>query len=227
VITETEKPLGVRHLISQNIANGSAKLDHPDPAVSIFNFHYATPPETVAMNYGLNKVIGDNETGFKGTNDTHYRMEAWQFILAGGALYNNLDYSFVAGHEDGTFVYPSNQPGGGNPVFRRQMQVLSRFINGFDFVRMKPDLAVIRGGLPAKAKAYALVEPGKQYAVYLFGGPQTTLRLDLPAGDYQVEWLNPVTGRVDQKADLKHAGGEAVLKSPEFDPDIALKIRRR
>jgi len=227
VIVETEKPLGVRHLISQNIANGSAKVEHPDPAVSIFNFHYATPPETVAMNYELNKVIGDNETGFKGTNDTHYRMEAWQFILAGGALYNNLDYSFVAGQEDGNFVYPSNQPGGGNPVFRRQMQVLSRFINGFDFVRMKPDATVIRGDLPATAKASALVEPGKQYAVYLFGGPQATLKLDLPGGSYHVEWLNPVTGRADQQLELKHAGGEAVLKSPEHDPDIALQIRSR
>lgn len=227
VITETERSLGVRHLISQNIANGRAKVEHPDPAVSIFNFHYATPPDTVALNYELNKVIGDNETGFKGTNDTHYRMEAWQFLLAGGALYNNLDYSFVAGHEDGTFVYPANQPGGGNPVFRRQMAVLSRFINGFDFVRMKPDTTVIRGGLPDKANAYALVEPGKQYAIYVFGGSRAKLELNLPAGDYRVEWLNPMTGQVIQKADLKHTGDLTVLESPEYAPDIALRIRQR
>ena len=41
-------------------------------------------PDAVAMNYGLNKVIGDNETGFRGTNDTPYRTEAWDFIIAGG-----------------------------------------------------------------------------------------------------------------------------------------------
>ena len=227
VIAATEKSLGVQHLISQNIANGSAQVHRPDPAVSIFNFHYATPPDTVALNYKLNKVIGDNETGFKGTNDTHYRMEAWQFILAGGGLYNNLDYSFVAGQEGGTFVYPANQPGGGNPGFRRQMRVLSGLINGFDFVRMKPDTAVIRGGLPEKAKAYALVEPGKQYAIYVFGGPGVTLQLDLPAGDYHAEWLNPVTGQVIQKVDLQHAGGVTLLKSPEYDPDIALQIRKQ
>ena len=67
------------------------------------------------MNYDLNKVIGDNETGFRGTNDAAYRIEAWDFLLAGGGLFNNLDYSFVAGHEDGTFAYPATQPGGGNP----------------------------------------------------------------------------------------------------------------
>ena len=102
-------------MISQNIANGKAKVQNPHPAVSIFNFHYASPPDTVALNYGLNKVIGDNETGFRGTNDLPYRIEAWNFILAGGGLFNHLDYSFTAGHEDGTFVYPAKQPGGGNP----------------------------------------------------------------------------------------------------------------
>src|SRR2546427_424072 len=120
------------HLISQNIANNKAKVANPHPAISIFNFHYASPPETVALNYDLNKVIGDNETGFRGTNDLPYRVEAWSFILAGGGLFNNLDYSFTVRHEDGTFVYPSKQPGGGNPVFRKQMKVLKDFIGSFD-----------------------------------------------------------------------------------------------
>ncbi|HEU0040617.1 MAG TPA: cellulase family glycosylhydrolase [Verrucomicrobiae bacterium] len=227
VITDTERQLGVRHLISQNIANGRATVQHPHPAVSIFNFHYATPPDTVDLNHGLNKVIGDNETGFKGTNDTHYRMEAWQFILAGGGLYNNLDYSFVAGREDGTFVYPVKQPGGGNPVFRRQMRTLTRFIQGFDFIRMKPDRSIFKGGLPEKAKAYALVETGKQYAVYLFGGSPANLEVELPAGNYQAEWLDPVTGKVGPKTRLKHTGGAALLKSPSYAPDVVLRIVRR
>src|ERR1041385_7349036 len=64
-------------LISWNIANAKAAVTHPHPAVSIFNFHYAAPPETVAMNSGLSKVIGDNETGFRGTNNLPYRTEAW------------------------------------------------------------------------------------------------------------------------------------------------------
>src|SRR5436190_4391590 len=135
VIAETEKALPNKHLISQNIANGSKKITNPHPAVSIFNFHYASPPNAVAENYALNKVIGENETGFKGTNDTHYRMEGWQFILAGGGLFNNLDYSFVAGHERGDFVYPKNQPGGGNPVYRSQIKTLKEFMNRFEFVR--------------------------------------------------------------------------------------------
>ncbi|HKG06095.1 MAG TPA: cellulase family glycosylhydrolase, partial [Pedobacter sp.] len=73
-IKETEKGFKSQHLISQNIANNTLKIKDPHPAVSVFNFHYATPPVAVTDNYHLNKVIGDNETGFKGNADETYRM---------------------------------------------------------------------------------------------------------------------------------------------------------
>lgn len=230
VIVDTEKSLPNTHLISQNIANGSKKIEKPHPAISIFNFHYASPPKGVAENYTLNKVIGDNETGFKGTNDTHYRMEAWEFILNGGALYNNLDYSFVAGHERGDFVYPKTQPGGGNPQFRRQMTVLRDFINSFDFIRMKPDREFIKSGQPEKMHTYALSENGKQYAAYFFdpsnAAPQTmSLTLMLPAGNYRLEWLDPISGKTTQRERVRLAEATAI-RSPEFRREAALSIRR-
>ncbi|MDB6032127.1 MAG: Myo-inositol 2-dehydrogenase, partial [Verrucomicrobiales bacterium] len=226
VIVDTEKQLGVKHLISQNIANNKATVQKPHPGVSIFNFHYASPPETVSLNYGLNKAIGDNETGFKGTNDTHYRMEAWEFMLAGGALYNNLDYSFVAGHEKGDFAYPKNQPGGGSPAFRRQMKTLQEFLNSFEFIRMKLDKSILKGGLPEKAHAQVLAETGRQYAIYIFGGEQAKPVLDLPEGNYKLEWVNPFTGKIDKKERLKHKGGHATLTSPAYKTDVALKITK-
>ncbi len=226
VIVETEKALPNRHLIAQNIANGSKKIDRPHPAVGIFNFHYASPPVAVKQNFGLNRVIGENETGFKGTADTHYRMEGWEFILAGGGLFNHLDYSFVVGHEDGTFQYPAKTPGGGNRGFRRQMQVLKEFIHGFDFVRMKPDESVVRGGQPVKGRARVLSEPGKQYALYLFGGPEAKLQLALPKGDYQAEWLDPLSGKVLKGVRLRAAGAVTVVPSPRYTTDIALRLRR-
>ena len=224
-ILAAEKSLPHKHLVSMNIANGSKKVERPHPGVSVFNFHYASPPDTVALNFGLNKVIGDNETGFKGTADTHYRMEAWEFILGGGGLYNNLDYSFTAGHEDGTFEYPPKQPGGGNRGFRRQMRLLSEFIHGFDFVRMKPDNSVIAAPLPKGVRARVLAEPGRQYAVYVFGGESVELKLKLPRGKYTATWLDPVSGKTET-AMLEHSGDVAVLKSPRYKPDIAVSIRR-
>jgi len=236
-IVEAEAGLPRKHLISMNIANGRQKVEGPHPAVSIFNFHYCVPPDTVAMNFGLNKVIGENETGFRGKRDFLYRSEGWDFLLAGGGLYNNLDYSFTPGHPDGTLA-DYRSPGGGSPALRKQLAVLKKFLFGFDFVRMKPDQGAIKsvsGGLSARA----LVEPGKAYAVYLHVAvPQKpkdldtllrnqvrgTIVLDLPAGSYRAEWVDPKTGAASPAAEFAHAGGPKELASPEFAEDVALRL---
>jgi hypothetical protein len=223
-IVAGERNLPRQHLISLNVANGAKKIEQPPPAVSIFNFHYASPPDAVGLNYHLNRVIGDNETGFNGTGDMHYRMEGWEFILAGGALYSHLDYSFAAGHEDGRFQYPPTQPGGGNEEFRKQMKVLKDFICNFDFVRMRPDNSVIRTA-PPKARATALAEVGRQYALYIFGGTRGDLTLSLPPGRYVAQWVNPLTGPMDRGQTLSHRGGDVVLVSPPYGQDIALRVR--
>lgn len=226
VIVEAEKPLPNKHLISQNIANGTKKIENPHPAVSIFNFHYTSPPTAVTENFALNKVIGENETGFNGNGDTHYRMEAWEFLLAGGGLYNNLDWSFAVGFEDGTYEYPVSAPGGGNLGFRRQISVLKEFLSDFEFIRMKPDEALIEHGLPENGRARVLSEPGKQYAVYFFAGPIAKPSLVLSAGEYTAEWLSPLSGEILQSETIAAKGIPVELTSPEFDPDIALRIRR-
>jgi hypothetical protein len=226
VIVEAEKSLPNKHLISLNIANGSKKIETPHPAVSIFNFHYASPPTAVMENFGLGKVIGENETGFQGTGDTHYRMEAWEFLLAGGGLFKNLDYSFAVGHEDGTFQYPDKTPGGGNTGFRGQIHVLKEFLEGFDFIRMKPDGVVLKGGLPAKGRARVLSEPGKQYAAYFVGGPSAKPLLALPVGQFRVEWISPVTGKVLKSEAVTATAMPVELSSPNVNPDLALRVTR-
>jgi len=238
-IVEAERSLPAKHLISMNIANGRAKIEKPHPAVSIFNFHYCVPPDVVAMNDALDKVIGENETGFRGRDDLLYRTEAWDFLLAGGALYNNLDYSFTPKHPDGTFRdYKS--PGGGSPELRDQLRILKGFLEGLDFVRMQPDDSVIRG-VSADLSARALVAPGKAYAVYLHvplprkpkpedlrklrrDNIEATLTLDLPPGKYTAEWVNTKTGRVDKAEPLEHRGGPRKLASPKFSDDVALRV---
>ena len=229
VVVETEKPLPNKHLISWNVANGAKKVANSHPAISIFNFHYASPPTGVAQNYDLNRVIGMNETGFKGTNNTHYRMEAWEFILAGGGLYNHLDYSFTAGHEHGDFVYPKSQPGGGNSELRRQFMVLRDFIYSFDFARMKPDTSFIQSGVPQKTQVYALAEAGRQYAAYFFNGTNATphnlsLTLSLPRGDYRIEWLDVLNGK-RVKSERVKSPGMARIESPAYRAEIALRIQ--
>ena len=230
VIVQAEKGLPKKHLISRNVANRKARIRSPHPAVSIFNFHYAFPPDAVAMNYRLDKVIGDNETGFCGVEDTPYRIEGWAFILAGGGLFNHLDYSFAVGYEDGTFAFPSTQPGGGGPALRRQLRALKEFIESFDFVRMAPARSVIRRGLPEGVAAQALAEAGKQYALYFYRHPKhpkTTrlnLALDIPPGRYLAEWVNPKSAKVVKTRRLRHEGGLLAISSPTFREDTALRI---
>jgi len=242
VIARAEDKSGVRHLISQNIANYKAKVQNPHPAVSIFNFHYATPPDTVATNYNLGKVIGDNETGFLGTNDSQYRMEAWDFIVAGGGLFNNLDYSFTAGHEDGTFIYPEGQPGGGSVALRQEYGYLKRVIGQLDFLHMLPEQGVVNAELPEGASVRSLVKPGQDYLVYIrtglgdwkkhperktrFGARDLELKMTLPAGEFMAEWLDTKKGASTEKTTFSHPGGLKTLSNPEFEDDVALLVRK-
>jgi len=191
----------------------------------------------VAMNYPLNRVIGENETGFRGRDDLLYRTEGWDFLIAGGALYNNLDYSFTPKHPDGTFgEYKS--PGGGSPKLRRQLRILKDFLYGFDFVKMTPGSSAIRDVSP-ELSSRALVERGKAYAVYVHvpiprkpkdikkhigKSVEARLVLDLPAGKYLADWLNTKTGEVEKREEFYHNGGERRLSSPKFTEDVALRV---
>jgi len=226
-ILDAESAFRSKHLIAQNIANGSTRIEDPNPSVSIFNYHYSNPPDSVALNYGLNKVIAFDETGFKGIADKPYRTDGWEFILAGGGVYDNLDYSFTVGHEGGTFVLPESQPGGGGATLHRQLAILKEFIHSFNFIRMAPDNSVIKAGVPEGATARALVQPGQAYAVYIREGTQANLVLDVAAGPYRVEWVNPRTGAIDKTDEVNHAGGDLRLASPPYSEDIALRLVKR
>ncbi len=240
-IADTEAGSAGKHLISQNIANGSTRIADPDPLVSIFNFHYSRPPQSVAMNYALNRAIGMNETGFDGGADATYRIQGWDFLMAGGALYNNLDYSFAAGHERGDFRYSDKTPGGGSPELRRQLGVLHDFLQRLDFVHMAPAAEIVGPGLPDGTTARTLAQSGRTYAVYLHHGRvvkdakpsyqvdatsgTTKLTLQLPKGAYAVEWLNPKSGKWSARRRVSHSGGTCILESPVYTEDVALLVR--
>lgn len=224
LIHEEEKEFEYQHLISQNIANGSQKITDPHPQVSVFNFHYASPPAAVALNYSLGQVIGDNETGFNGSADSTYRKEGWAFIFAGGALYNNLDYSFTAEHEEGTFQYPTTQPGGGSTALRKQLSHLKNFIRKMRFLEMKPDSTIVSDAHKFRA-AEALAEPGKQYGIYIFGKGPMELTLSIPEGEYSVEFLDPLTGRSQDGLQIT-SHGSVNLTTPAYTEDVAIRIYR-
>ena len=226
-IQNEENSLSNKHLIAQNVANFRAKADQPDPGVSIFNFHYAHP-QAVTENYALNKVIGFDESGFAGSSDSVYRQQAWRFMLSGGGLFNSLDYSFTTERANGTDKQQA--PGGGSTALRSQLKVLKDFLFSFDFVRMKPDSvgepAITLTSEQPRTKAYGLAQPGKAYAVYFEGGGHCEAAVELPAGKYREEWMDPQTGRIAKRSVVKHPGGKYQVKSPDYADDIALRLVR-
>jgi hypothetical protein len=209
-------------LIAQNYANFAAPVRDLAEGVSIVNFHYAYPV-AVEANYGLGKVIGYDETGFLGQSDAVYLRQAWNFLLSGGGLFNNLDYSFSVGHEDGGDP-EQNGPGGGSVAFRRQLGVLSRFLHSFDLATLTRDTNVVAhaGGVYARA----LSTPAGAYAIYLDGDGPTTLTLHLPAGNYTGVFLDPRTGAEAAIPAFRPVGGVHRLDTPAFKDGIAIRLAR-
>ena len=221
VVRDEEASLPSRHLIAQNYGNFRFALPSVDPAVSIINFHYAYP-DAVELNYGWRRPVGLDETGFAGSDDATYRRQAWRFLLAGGSLFDNLDYSFTTSRPDGTDT--NEAPGGGSPALRAQLGVLKRFIEGFDFVRMRPDRRVVV--LAPGAFREALVNPGRAYAIYLDGRLTGDLVLELPAGRYEATWIDVLTGGSLRRERVRHAGGRLTLAPPAYGRDVALRVVR-
>jgi hypothetical protein len=221
-IVETESSLPNKHLIAQNYNNFKSSLDKVDTNVSILNFHYVWP-EAVWLNYGWERPINFDESGFAGSSDSTYLRQAWQFLMSGGAVFNNLDYSFYVGKEDGTGA--NNAPGGGSINLRKQLKILRNFIESFDFVKMKPDLQVIVHSPGSEVQA--LSQPGFQYAMIFTGNSTKWVKLNLPKGKYNFEFISPFTGNPVKKGFFSQPkSGNYELQLPEFGEMIALKIWR-
>jgi hypothetical protein len=221
-ITSEEATLPNKHLIAQNISNFRFPIRKLLAGVSIANFHYADA-DAAAWNYGLDKALSCDETGFMGRDDELYRREAWNFMLAGGEIFDGLDYSFSVGHEDGTDT-EANGPGGGSAALRHELRVLSEFLQSFDLAELHPEARAVRHSTGTVARV--LSNAGREYAMYFDGDGPTEVTLDLPEGRYSGEWVNVRTGRVERAEEIRGGLG-VVVESPKFVNGIALRVKRR
>jgi hypothetical protein len=218
-ITSEEAGLPVKHLIAQDCCNFRYAARGVLPGVSVVNFHYAYP-EAATLNYGLGKALSYDETGFLGRSDEAYARQAWNFMLSGGGVFDHLDYSFSVGHEDGTDT-EANGPGGGSPGLRKRLRVLSEFLKGLPLVEMRPDFGLVKhaGGV----RTHVLSSSG-EYALYVDGEGPVEITLSLPAGEYEISWVDVGSGAVVMSG--KVSGGERVVRSPGFKGGIAVRVRR-
>jgi hypothetical protein len=221
-IASEEASLRNHHLIAQNCCNFGLPAPELAPGVSVVNFHYAYPAAVLA-NYGLRKALSYDETGFLGTEDAAYLRQAWNFMLSGGGAFNNLDYSFTVGNEDGADT-PPNGPGGGSPTLRRQLRILSQFLRSMSLPDLVPDTQTVKHASSAYARVLSV--PGREYGMYFDGSGPIAVTLELPAGEYSGEWVNTKTGSVERLGTFRHAGGQKAVRTPDFRNGIALRLAR-
>ena len=223
-VKETEKNLPKKHLIAQNFANTYLKITNLDSNVSILNFHYAYPPKTVTDNYALNKPVSFDETS-DGLNAADRRREAWAFMMAGGAVYNNLDWSFINDDMTGIGLNTSGQHRTGKAV-RNQLGVLQKAMAGFDFINAIPlDSTYKIDGMDI----YGLGVKGKDYMMYWLKTAKSspaTWSFSLPGGKYMLKWMDPSNGRIMQQQIIQSKQKHINIKIPSFDKDRVLRIKR-
>lgn len=222
VIRDEEKDLPNQHLISQNISNFTYDLDTLPMGVSMINFHYALP-EAVTGNLGIGGLIGLDETGFMPHQDHLYLLQAWRFILAGGGLYNNLDYSFVAGNETGDWPIPEANPGWGGPGFRKKLGFLVETIHQVPYFGMEPSDSILLTG-NSKMKQIGLIKQGEVCLLMAESFQEGDLVPDLPEGEYQVTWMDPCT--MERVTELLMLDGETPVDPAIAADPIVLLIRK-
>ncbi len=223
IIRDEENNLRKKHLIAQNYTNYRAPIPEVSEHISIINFHYAWP-DAVRWNYAYGRVIGFDESGFAGAGDKVYRRQAWKFMLSGGGLFNNLDYSFFTGYEDGSGV--NKAPGGGSRTLRKELKILSDFLQDFALEKMHPaQCRIVKspGLIP-----YVLSDGVKTYAVYLRAvvTKHSTLQLKTGDGIFTINTLNTITGSYAEPVVIHAEKGILKIDLDIPEGELALKIIR-
>ena len=240
----TESRLPKKHLLAQQLEIG---VDFAcDDRVALIVTQYISlcwrqVGGVPALNscYGYNKPIELNETAYigswikEGSNDVVAisRLEAWEFMVGGGAGFNQLNGYFV----------PSN-PSGENEYNRKiltGLRNLRTFLESFDFVKMTRDRDIVRK-TSIGASVNMIAEKGRQYAMYIhhsfpvisngsyyepnYGTYETVLTLRLAKGDYNVVFIDPETLKILKEMMVKSDGGDTELTCPRYTLDLAVKI---
>ncbi|PYV44333.1 MAG: hypothetical protein DMG06_06910 [Acidobacteria bacterium] len=248
VIKNTEDTLPKRHLVAQEVEGPvGGPIDfsgNPNVSIVVAQYVWEGGSEQLGgmraldLEYGHNKPIEFNETAwypvwYKGDKVAASRVEAWEFIVGGGASFNHLNGRYTV--RDPAGKTPDNAQILGT------LRSLKNFICSFDFLKMHPDKSFIVSGVPAGAYCRSISQPGQQYALYEHhsrleernhyyiarpGNYTEKLVLDLPAGTYRQEWLDPASGSVVHMETLTHKGGNRSFTTPPHSVDIALRIKR-
>jgi hypothetical protein len=242
VVVETERELPKQHLIAQQFM---AHVDFTaDSRMGMITTQYILQNESKQVGgvealdsvYALKKPIECNETAYypiwyRGNVEAASRAEAWEFMIGGGAAFNQLNGRFMVSDPRGATT--------DNHKVLSSLQTLRTFLLAFSFWKMEKDTSFVRSAPGPGALFRGMSQPGKQYALYIHhstvnengvcylaneGSYQESLELELPPGRYTTKWVLPEAGKEIDSTSFSHPGGMRIVKSPVYPFDIALSL---
>jgi hypothetical protein len=248
LLKNTEKSLPKKHLLAQQIEgplNGPCDFSE-NSMVQIIVGQYAWMAygqqeggiKALDDKYYCNKPIELNETyyypvWYLGDSIADSRVEAWEFIVGGGASFNHLNGRFTSINPSG--LTPDNKK------VLAGLKNLASFMNKVDYIKMKPDKSFITSGLSPGTFWRGMSLPGHEYIAYLHhsiytkdssayivtpGNYSEQITFNLEKENYLFEWIEPASGELIMSGSLDCSGDHVTLPTPSYSVDIALHIKR-
>jgi len=241
---ETEDRLPKKHMLAQQLELGVNFAD--DDRVALIVTQYITLSwrqvggvPALDSCYCHHKPIELNETAYIGSWITEKddlfsitRLEAWEFMVGGGAGFNQLNGYFLVSN-------PSGQNDTNHKLFS-SLRNLRAFLESFDFAKMTRDVTTVRK-VSVGANVNMISDKGSQYAMYMhhsfpvfdskaryepaYGEYEPVIALELEGGRYTVAFIEPETLRVLKEMRIHVTGGVITeLACPRYSLDLAVRI---
>ena len=243
-IRAEEAGLPNRHLVAHNFPQQLAALSTD---FDIINEHYPIPipgatiagsEALLANHYSRGMILSLDESDTE--TELQLRLEAWMFLIGGGAVYDGLD-------PEGR-VYTAEDPSGDNALgnaMREAVRNIGTYMDQLHLVTLRRNLTWVTGGIPVGAKLQASSSPDQQYVAYLHHGQagsgqfpplhydpiststhNVSLRVNLEAGDWRAVWTRPFDLAELHTQEFTHTGGNITLEQVTYQADVALRIDR-
>ena len=239
----TEDKLPKKHILAQQLEFGVDFCDDDRVAVITSQYIESNARQVGGLSalnntYCYDKPIEMNETAFVNRWYDYdlvpiTRLEAWEFMIAGGAAFNQLSGFFTVGN-------PAGKDKVNHLVFLG-LKNLRTFMESFNYISMKRDRETVRR-VNVSANIHAISEKGKQYAMYMHHShlnygeftetfyipctgvyePVITARIE--KGKYTITFIEPETLKIIEERKLVSDGKEMEIKFPKYSLDIAVKI---
>ena len=221
-------------LIAVPEAWASAGFSH----AGVINYGAFARPADAASAPVAKAALAYDESGGLPGGRTSYRQSYWRWMLAGGSVVDNLDWSFMVGHEAGDLPDAKcHEAANAGKAARAQLAVLSTFFHALPFVRMHPSVEWIVGAdaTPLRGSVQGLIltapEPytGAFAAGFVAVGGLSTIGVRIDAGrctSVEVEWVDTQSGHATRALvpPPQPSARERTMAVPPYEDDVAFRL---